>query len=333
MTRFVFGTRAGARPFAIRATSAACLFALTLGPAHALDIVFDYRFDRSGFFDTATVEGAQRRSVLEAAADAYDSFSDALAPISPGGGTDSWRVTFKHPSWTTFFEQTTVENLVVPANTMIIFVGSAFSASSVLGAAENGVIQVTGNAAFEATVRVRGQVGALDTVPTDFGPWGGSIWFNRAASWHIGLDTVGLDSTKADLLTTATHEIGHLLGIGEAPSWDAQIAGTSGDYRFTGDASQAAYGGDVPLDPIGAHWGEGVGSFVNGVPQETLMDPTTARGNRELLTTLDLAGLSDVGWQVRPVPEPSTVALGALGLMTLALHSRSRVRATTPSQS
>lgn len=304
---------------------AAGMLALAASQALALDIVFDYRFDRHGFFDPATVAGAQRRSVLEAAASVYEPLSDALAPIDPGGSFGSWRVAFRHPSWNTFFEQAVVEDLTVAANTFVVFVGASVSQSSVLGMAENGTITVTGGGtAFETLVHTRGQAGALGPQPSDVGPWGGSMWFNSFASWHTGLDTAGLDTTKADMLTTVTHEIGHLLGIGEAASWQSLVEGTSGNYRFTGAAVRALYGGDLPLDAIGAHFAEGVMSTVDGVVQETLMDPTTTRGTRELMTALDYAALADIGWQVSPVPEPATNALLAVGALLLGARLRRR---------
>lgn len=304
---------------------AAGLLALAAVPAAALDIVFDYRFDRHGFFDPSTTAGAQRRSVLEAAASVYEPLSDALAPIDPGGSLGSWRVAFRHPSWSSFFEQAVVEDLTVAANTFVVFVGASVSQSSVLGMAENGTITVTGGgAAFETLVHTRGQSGALGPQPSDVGPWGGTMWFNSFASWHTGLDTVGLDATKADMLTTVTHELAHLLGVGEAASWGSLIEGTPGNYRFTGSAARALYGGDVPLDAIGAHFAEGVMSTVEGLAQETLMDPTTTRGMRELMTALDYAALTDIGWQVSPVPEPATNALLAAGALLLGARLRRR---------
>jgi hypothetical protein len=64
--------------------------------------------------------------------------------------------------------------------------------------------------------------------------------------------------------------------------------------------------------------------------QETLMDPSTPRGTRELLTDLDLAGLADIGWQVTAVPEPGSAhlllaGLGVLGALRWQQRSRRAV--------
>lgn len=45
------------------------------------------------------------------------------------------------------------------------------------------------------------------------------------------------------------------------------------------------------------------------------MDPSILLGTRKEFTELDYAGLSDLGWQLAPVPEPATVVgLSAVGL-------------------
>jgi hypothetical protein len=289
--------------------------ALAAGPAAALTIEFDYRYDRSGFFSEPG-----RRALLEQAAQAFAGLADPLAAIQPGGG-DTWSATFRHPSWSSIFETATVIDETVAARNFKVFVGASGSVGSVLGIADPGTTTATGSPAFVDLVAARGQAGALAAVPTDFGPWGGSIWFNRNASWHFGADTSGLEPGESDFLTTATHELAHLLGIGEAASWSALV---TGGPAFTGTQSQAFYGGPVPLDPIAAHWAEGTMSVVNGRAQETLMDPTTVRGIREDMTALDYAGLADIGWQVSAVPEPAAWVTMILGILGLGAWSRRR---------
>jgi hypothetical protein len=116
-----------------------------------------------------------------------------------------------------------------------------------------------------------------------------------------------------------------MLGLGASAAWDALVEqDLAGDCWFTGPESTALYGGGVPLDYTAAHWLEGTTGLVDGVPQETLMDPSTPFGERQRMTDLDWAGLSDVGWVV--IPEPSTALLVGLGL-TFAGRTR---RAPSP---
>jgi hypothetical protein len=125
------------------------------------------------------------------------------------------------------------------------------------------------------TIRTRGQAGAAGPHAKDFGPWGGSIWFNSSIAWYFGLDVTGLSRDQSDSLITATHELAHLLGVGEAPSWSAQLAFLSGRTSLVGTHSVAIFGAPVPVDPVRAHWAEGIPGQVNCSAQETLMDPST----------------------------------------------------------
>jgi hypothetical protein len=284
--------------------------------ATALAIQLDYRFDTRGFFDASHPQGAAARGALERAAAAFASISDALAPIAPASGNTWTTGTFLHPGAGGFVS---VADLAVPADAIVVFVGGrplggalGFASGSTIGSA-------SGDPAFLETLAARGQLGALDPIPTDFGPWGGSITFNAAAPWHFGV-SAGPAVTEQDFLTTATHEIAHILGIGIAASWDARVF----DGHFEGAASIASFGEPVRVDATGGHWAEGVASLARGVAQETLMDPTTSRGVREWMTDLDWAGLRDVGWQV--VPEPRSAVLFLLGVTQLAFFHRNADR-------
>lgn len=315
-------------PLRRRAWSAAlaCALVALSSSALALSIEFDFTYDTRGFF-TDTLTGApivERRTLLEEAASFYSGFTDSLSAIVPQAG-DSWSVRITHPSLGG--PPVTLNNLAIAADTLRIYVGGSNSAPGVLGFANTGFnLTASGSAEFVDAVITRGQVNATGANATDYGTWGGMIWFNAANDWYFGSAAAGLTTGRPDFLTTATHEIGHILGFGTADSWTARIA--SG--HFTGAASVAAHGGPVPLDQYRAHWAEGTMSTYNGLLQETMLDPSTPRGERQRPTLLDYAGFADIGWQVTPVPEPGTWAMLLAGLGLLGLRARQRAPGHTP---
>jgi hypothetical protein len=294
----------------IAASAAACGVARDAG---ALTIELDYSYDTSGFFADPA-----RREAMSYAASFYAAFADALALIAPGAG-DTWTVYFNNPG--NLGDGLVAEqDLRIAADTLRVFVGGSAIGEGVLGFATTGTItDISGSDAFIDAVTTRGQSNANGAGATDYGVWGGAISFNSDATWHFGLTTEGLDAHEHDFLTTAVHELGHILGFGLADSWFTYLFGD----EFTGQASMRAYGGPVPADI--AHWAEGVYSDVGGIPQETLMDPTTPAGVRELLTRLDYAGLRDIGWETAAVPVSGAAWLFASALATavsLRAHRR-----------
>ncbi len=252
--------------------------------AGPLSIRFDYSLDASGFFATQ-----ERRNSLQFAANSIISkFSDQLTAIRPTG-IDQWTATFLNPS--TGAEDTR-NNLVIPANEILIFAGARALSADELGRGEKGGFSATSNSqAFIDTVIARGQTGALLSTATDFGPWGGTVAFSSTANWHFALTTDGLDPNEFDFVSVATHELMHSLGFGLANSWNAKVSG-----GFTGSNSVAISGkSPVPLNDLN-HWA--VGTTSNGQP--TIMTPEMQNGQRKLPTRLDFAGMQDIGWQLIP---------------------------------
>lgn len=250
--------------------------------AGPLRIRFDYSLDTSGFFAAQS-----RRDLLQLAADTLiTKFSDNLAAIAPGG-VNQWNANFQHPATG---QMTSVANLNIAANELLIYVGARALSGSTLALASIGGYSASGTQTFLDTVKARGQTGALAASPTDFGPWGGAITFQSTANWHFSTSTTGLESTESDFLSSAIHELCHILGFGTAPSWATQLNST----QFIGANAKAKYdlGGNIPTDSIRVHWVDGT---LDG-GQETLMDPTLGKGVRKSLTRLDLAGLQDIGW-------------------------------------
>jgi hypothetical protein len=281
--------------------------------AAALTITFDYSYDTSGFFSGAN---AGRRDTLAQAAAAFESrLNDTLTAITPGAN-NTWTATFANPSNPS--ATVSLSNASIAASTLVIYVGAADLGAGVLAQGQSGTATASGSTAWLSTVAARGQAGALSTAPTDFGPWGGAISFSSTAAWHADPNPATIESFPGqyDLYTVALREIGHVLGLGTAPSWTFQVstsnAGGATSSVFAGANASAAFGGSVPLAPGNAHWQSGTLSTAlgSGNPQAAVMNPDLATGARSYLTALDTAALQDVGWTV--VPEAPAFAWAAV---------------------
>jgi len=277
--------------------------------SYALNVNFNYTYDHGGFFNDTN-----RRAVLDHAASFYTGFTDSLSSINPGGG-NNWQARIKNPSpgygGYAFY---TIDNLNIASDTLTIYVGAGSAGGfPVLGQASSiGIQSASGDQQFITDLTTRGQGVTKGAGANDYGALGGSIWFNSDPDWYFGISDRGLSSGHPDFLTTAIHEIGHILGYGTAASWFNLIG--EDDNLFYGEDSVAIYDGPVPTDGH-SHWGEGTMSAYNGNPQETMMDPSTPYGERQLPTTLDMAGFSDIGWETpTPVPLPSSLFLLLSGL-------------------
>jgi hypothetical protein len=243
---------------------------------------FDYSLDSAGFF-----ADIQRRQILQNVGDAIASkLSDSLQAIIPSGAS-TWTATFLDPITG---GASTRLNLTVNANEILVFVG-ARSMGNTRGLASRGGFRNAGpTQEFIDLVRARGQIGALSSPATDFGPWGGSLAFDSVSNWHFGADTTELDSNEIDFATVASHELIHLLGFGLSPSFDAKIV--SGGFA---GANAVAVAGVSPVPMADSdHFSASIQS--NG--QQTLMAPQIDNGLRRLPTRLDFAALQDTGWQI-----------------------------------
>jgi hypothetical protein len=290
------------------------LFASTASSL-AIKIQLDYTYDTNGFFNQTGAKAA-----LRAVADFYEPLlTDSLSRIDtaqwPAGNT--WTASFTHPGTGAPNEQIT--NLVVPANTLIVYAGGR-ALGGPAGRGGPGGYSASGNSqAWFDLLASRGQAGALAPTKTDFGPWGGMVTFDTSLTWNFS--STGPVSGKIPFVSIALHEFGHLLGIGTSLSWNAKVSGTN----FTGPASALSFGGNVPLQTGGSHWrddgmcvipnghlpgnpnnvlSKAFGSFgtLHGFDQIVLMDPSscTAGSFHKVMTDLDLAALKDIGWQLSP---------------------------------
>ncbi|MEA1949904.1 MAG: matrixin family metalloprotease [Planctomycetota bacterium] len=274
---------------------AAVLFAILLGiilvvPASsAVTLSFDYSLDTGNFF----ASGSEAWASHEAAGDFFEHILlDDLDAITPSG-INTWEARFTNPSTGVDYVES---DLYVPADTMIIYVGSRNLDGTTLGQGGPGGYWSYGSTSWNDTVSTRGEGVTQNPGATDFGPWGGALSLDSDSTWHYNHQTTP-SFGENDLYSVILHELGHVLGIGTAHSWNNLIAGG----EFTGTESVDEYGGNVPLSGS-AHWNYSTmsGTFPADASQEAAMDPDITQGTRKVMTYLDVAGLDDLGWDVSP---------------------------------
>ena len=279
-----------------------------------IKIRFDYRYD-NGFFSG---QNSHRRQLMQIAADTLTSrLQDELHAIQPTSNI-TWAVSIINPS--------TGQPVALPAspeiaaNEIVVYVGARELDGDRRGLGGINIASVEsiyrgpdpcGTVAqcnaiqreiddFIDSVETRGQQGATGNSPTDFAPYIGTVTFDSDTNWYDQPDPANYPGgTYIDFLSVATHELGHVLGIGIAPSWNRLAGGGS----YSGSAANAAYQGNgrVPLEATNSGYAQHWNDSVAGV-QPTLMTPnlTFTAGSRTEFSALDFAALDDIGWEVSP---------------------------------
>ena len=279
-------------------------------PLPALTIKIDYTYDATNFFNTQA-----KRDAVEAVAKFYgDMIQDSLLRIDeaeyPG---NTWTAVTTYPATGGTLN---LPGLVVPANTIIVYVGARDLGGNTAGLAGPGGYSASGFNEWFSLLRGRGSAGASNptaSLRTDFAPWGGTMAFDIDSTWNFS-QTQNVGGTE--FISIALHEMGHMLGIGTADSWFNKISSTV----FTGSACNRSYGTNPQVQSGGGHFGGTVstsrsfGSFnvAHGTTRQVLMLPTLVDNNSTLVVAsdMDLAALVDIGWQISPPHKLTTTALG-----------------------
>jgi hypothetical protein len=241
---------------------------------HHFSIKFDYRFDTVGFFTP------DRRAALEAAGALWANHIHDDFPLLPKGTG----IRLKNPE--NRDEDVWVNSIEEDVDDLIVFVGTS---EAIPGLGRGGP---SGNTQTDDPVLAAALAARRDG--PDFEPWAGSISFKASSNFFFDPTPASADdipSQSSDFITTAAHELGHVLGFSSGCA--ALLALTSGS-TFVGPTAQAVYGGPVPLVTDLGHFQEGLKSDGS----ETLMDPGMTTGTRVSPTRLDRAVFIDIGYDI-----------------------------------
>ena len=153
-----------------------------------------------------------------------------------------WKAKFNRPSGVGQPEE--VINLLVPANTIVVFVGARELFGDPIETSSSR--EYFGSVEWGDLVLGRGQADSYGPAATDFSPWGGSISYDLIANWHFGIDPPG-NPDEFDLYMATQKALLHILGFGASEAWnvhrrDRAVLRPGGGRRSTGPRSRSAPG-------------------------------------------------------------------------------------------
>lgn len=247
-------------------------------PVRGISIVFDYRFDTAAFFT------APRRLALEAAAQHWEDLLVDDFPSIPLG-TD---IRTRNPQTPTAAAMSFPSDVAI--DDVLIFVGCAANdgpGGTLATSNHSAAINTVTDATLREQLRSRYE-------GMDFQPWTGWISFDCGEDWFFDptpATATDLPAGRPDFLSTASHELGHVLGFGTAMAYFARVSSAT----FIGTRAVATYGGPIPLIANGTHFASGLSSGG----REPLLDPSRPGGVRSTATPIDIAVLADLGYEPR----------------------------------
>jgi hypothetical protein len=225
------------------------------------NIQFDYSFDTDGWFTP------DRRAALEAAGAVWEQIIlDDFPDIAPGRVT---RVLNPQTGKIQSYTSKGVDDLVIVVGTR----------------KRSGLFTTLATA-------------PADWLPeqshSDFAPWVSTITFNPTINWFFDPTpntATDIPSNQDDFISTAVHEMGHVLGISRSKAFEQ----LSPRYQFQGAITKARNGGN-PIELTNTwHFDQASQPDGSGDPlMSTFMRP----GQRKLPTPLDVAVLDDTGYTV-----------------------------------
>jgi hypothetical protein len=292
--------------------TALCVMTTAL-PARAVDVVFDYTYDSTGFFT------AEKRAVLDQVSQVFSlNLLDTLTAITPSG-RNAFTVDFFDPQ-NPFGASKVVNNFQVAADEVRIFVGTQAFSSQTLGVGGPGAYSVSGSDAFVKNASSRGETGIVNVgwlrIPhrrfRSVG-WFDHLRFERGVAFRQRRVHARNLFRAVRFLHRRDARNGACARIRDGrklvqPGPGRHLHG-SGDQ--CGERGQPAA---LQGDGSDAHFASSLMGSANGVQQVPLLSPFINVGRRLYMTNLDWAALDDIGWEVAsqqvtvpsPVPEPES---------------------------